>query len=198
MQITRLSPFVLKSEGVPVYRCIQNPGEFVLVFPEAYHSAFDCGFNFVEAVNFAPLDWLPHGQNAVALYQEQGRKTSISFDKLLIRAAREAVRAQWELLFRKNTIDNLRWKDACGKNGILVKTLKVCFLISFSVVQLVIYVNLNYLDLDMVTFVIHSILHPTPKKREKMNCSFKESRGVVLFSLCVHVFSCCFEFVLFR
>ncbi|KAK6259948.1 hypothetical protein SCA6_014422 [Theobroma cacao] len=122
--ITRLSPFVLKSEGVPVYRCIQNPGEFVLVFPEAYHSAFDCGFNFVEAVNFAPLDWLPHGQNAVALYQEQGRKTSISFDKLLIRAAREAVRAQWELLFRKNTIDNLRWKDACGKNGILVKTLK--------------------------------------------------------------------------
>ncbi|XWS31413.1 hypothetical protein CRYUN_Cryun23aG0073400 [Craigia yunnanensis] len=123
--ITRLSPFRLRSEGVPVYRCIQYPREFVLVFPGAYHSAFDCGFNVVEAVNFAPLDWLPHGQNTIVLYQAQGRKTSISFDKLLIGAAREAVKAQWELsLLRKNTFENLRWKVACGKNGILAETLK--------------------------------------------------------------------------
>ncbi|KAK8289128.1 hypothetical protein V6Z12_D07G170600 [Gossypium hirsutum] len=91
--ITRLSPFVFKSKGVPVYRIIQYPREFVL--------------------------------NAVALYQSQGRKTSISFDKLLIGAAREAVKAQWELiLLKKNTIDNLRWKGYCGKNGILTETLK--------------------------------------------------------------------------
>ncbi|KAE8662518.1 Transcription factor jumonji family protein / zinc finger family protein, putative isoform 2 [Hibiscus syriacus] len=123
--ITKLSPFFLKSEGVPVYRCIQYPMEFVLVFPGAYHSTFDCGFNVAEMVNFAPLDWLPHGQNAVALYQSQGRKPSISFDKLLIEAAREAVKAQWELsLLKKNTIDNLRWKGYCGKNGILAETLK--------------------------------------------------------------------------
>ncbi|KAK8345793.1 hypothetical protein V6Z12_A07G172300 [Gossypium hirsutum] len=123
--ITRLSPFMFKSKGVPVYRCIQYPREFVLVFPGAYHSTFDCGFNVAEAVTFAPLDWLPHGQNAVALYQSQGRKTSISFDKLLIGAAREAVKAQWELiLLKKNTIDNLRWKGYCGKNGILTETLK--------------------------------------------------------------------------
>ncbi|KAB2021843.1 hypothetical protein ES319_D07G168600v1 [Gossypium barbadense] len=123
--ITRLSPFVFKSKGVPVYRIIQYPREFVLVFPGAYHSTFDCGFNVAEAVTFAPLDWLPHGQNAVALYQSQGRKTSISFDKLLIGAAREAVKAQWELiLLKKNTIDNLRWKGYCGKNGILTETLK--------------------------------------------------------------------------
>ncbi|KAE8709374.1 putative lysine-specific demethylase JMJ16 [Hibiscus syriacus] len=122
---TRLSPFVLKSEGVPVYRCIQYPREFVLVFPGAYHSTFDCGFNVAETVNFAPLDWLPHGQNAVALYQSQGRETSMSFDKLLIGAAREAVKAQWELsLLKNNTIDNLRWKGYCGKNGILAETLK--------------------------------------------------------------------------
>ncbi|GMJ00735.1 hypothetical protein HRI_003742700 [Hibiscus trionum] len=123
--ITRLSPFVLKSEGVPIYRCIQYPREFVLLFPGAYHSTFDCGFNVAETVNFAPLDWLPHGQNAVAHYQSQGRKTSISFDKLLIGAAREAVKAQWEIsLLKKNTVDNLRWKDYYGKNGILAETLK--------------------------------------------------------------------------
>lgn len=123
--VTQLSPSILKSEGVPVYRCIQHPGEFVLTFPRAYHSGFNCGFNCAEAVNVAPVDWLPHGQVAVKLYSEQRRKTSISHDKLLLGAAREAVRAQWELnLLKKNTLENLRWKRVCGKDGILSKSLK--------------------------------------------------------------------------
>lgn len=128
LQVTQLSPSILKSKGVPVYRCIQNPGDFVLTFPRAYHSGFNCGFNCAEAVNVAPVDWLPHGHIAIELYQEQGRKTSISHDKLLLGAAREAVQAQWELdLLKKNTLDNLRWKDVCGKDGLLAKALKVNF-----------------------------------------------------------------------
>ncbi|ESW15958.1 hypothetical protein PHAVU_007G117400 [Phaseolus vulgaris] len=124
--VTQLSPSILKSKGVPVYRCVQNPGDFVLTFPRAYHSGFNCGFNCAEAVNVAPVDWLPHGHIAIELYQEQGRKTSISHDKLLLGAAREAVRAQWELnLLKKNTLDNLRWKDVCGKEGLLAKALKM-------------------------------------------------------------------------
>ncbi|XP_020225804.1 putative lysine-specific demethylase JMJ16 [Cajanus cajan] len=124
--VTQLSPSILKSKGVPVFRCVQNPGDFVLTFPRAYHSGFNCGFNCAEAVNVAPVDWLPHGHIAIELYQEQGRKTSVSHDKLLLGAAREAVRAQWELnLLKKNTLDNLRWKDVCGKDGLLAKALKM-------------------------------------------------------------------------
>ncbi|GAB2228853.1 hypothetical protein Drorol1_Dr00022984 [Drosera rotundifolia] len=123
--VTQLSPTVLKSEGVPVYRCIQNPGEFVLTFPRAYHSGFNCGFNCAEAVNVAPLDWFPHGQNAVELYREQGRKTTISHDKLLLGAAREAVKAHWELNFlRKDNDDNSKLKDICGKDGVLANSLQ--------------------------------------------------------------------------
>ncbi|XP_022719057.1 putative lysine-specific demethylase JMJ16 isoform X2 [Durio zibethinus] len=123
--VTQLSPSILKSEGVPVYRCVQNAGEFVLTFPRAYHAGFNCGFNCAEAVNVAPVDWLPHGQIAIELYREQGRKTSISHDKLLLGAAREAVKAHWELnLLKKYTSDNLMWKDVCGKDGVLSKTLK--------------------------------------------------------------------------
>ncbi|KAJ7973550.1 lysine-specific demethylase JMJ18 [Quillaja saponaria] len=123
--VTQLSPSILKSEGVPVFRCVQNPGEFVLTFPRAYHSGFNCGFNCAEAVNVAPVDWLPHGQIAIELYRDQGRRTSISHDKLLLGAAREAVRAHWELnLLKKNTSDNLKWKDLCGRSGILAKALK--------------------------------------------------------------------------
>lgn len=126
MQVTQCSPSLLRLEGVPVYRCVQNAGEFVLTFPRAYHSGFNSGFNCAEAVNVAPIDWLPHGQHAVELYREQGRKISISHDKLLLGAAREAARAQWNILFlRKNTSDNLRWKTFCGSEGILAKALKV-------------------------------------------------------------------------
>ncbi|WCJ43791.1 Lysine-specific demethylase JMJ703 [Euphorbia peplus] len=123
--VTQLSPAILKSDGVPVYRCVQNPGEFVLTFPRAYHSGFNCGFNCAEAVNVAPVDWLPHGQIAMELYRDQGRRTSISHDKLLLGASRDAVKAHWELnLLKKNTSDNLRWLEVCGKDGILAKALK--------------------------------------------------------------------------
>ena len=98
----------------------------MLTFPRSYHSGFNCGFNCAEAVNVAPVDWLPHGYTAVELYREQGRKTSISHDKLLLGAARDAAKAQWEMnLLRKNTPENLKWKFLCGKDGVLTKALKV-------------------------------------------------------------------------
>ncbi|XP_059626030.1 putative lysine-specific demethylase JMJ16 isoform X2 [Cornus florida] len=123
--VTQLSPSTLKSLGVPVSHCVQYPREFVLVLPGAYHSALDCGFNCSEVANFAPFDWLPHGQYAVELYSEQCRNTLISHDRLLLGAAMEAVRAQWELsLIKKNSIDNLRWKSVCGKDGILAKAFR--------------------------------------------------------------------------
>lgn len=123
--VTQFSPSILKSEGVPVFRCIQHSGEFVLTFPRAYHAGFNCGFNCAEAVNVAPLDWLPHGQHAVELYRDQCRKISISHDKLLLGAAREAVRAQWRALFlRKDTPDSLLWKNACGQENVLARSLK--------------------------------------------------------------------------
>lgn len=123
--VTQLSPSVLKSEGVPVYRAVQHSGEFVLTFPRAYHSGFNCGFNCAEAVNVAPVDWLQHGQNAVELYSAQHRKTSLSHDKLLFAAAREAVRALWEIsVLKKENPENLRWRSVCGKDGMLTKAIK--------------------------------------------------------------------------
>ncbi|EEC78664.1 hypothetical protein OsI_18782 [Oryza sativa Indica Group] len=123
--VTQFSPSLLKSEGVHVYRCVQHEGEFVLTFPRAYHAGFNCGFNCAEAVNVAPIDWLPIGHNAVELYREQARKITISHDKLLLGAAREAIRAQWDILFlKRNTADNMRWKSICGADSTIFKALK--------------------------------------------------------------------------
>ncbi|KAG6493765.1 hypothetical protein ZIOFF_048768 [Zingiber officinale] len=58
-----------------------------------------CFSSFCWIVNVAPVDWLLHGQHAVELYREQGRRISISHDKLLLGAARETIRAQWNILF---------------------------------------------------------------------------------------------------
>lgn len=111
---------------MPVYRAVQRSGEFVLTFPRAYHSGFNCGFNCAEAVNVAPIDWLAHGQQAVELYSMQHRKTSLSHDKLLFGSVQAAVRALWELLvLQKETPRNLSWKSVCGKDGLLTKALKV-------------------------------------------------------------------------
>ncbi|WZZ78978.1 hypothetical protein YC2023_099550 [Brassica napus] len=121
--VTQFSPSILKDEGVQVYRVVQNPGEYVLTFPRAYHAGFNCGFNCAEAVNVAPVDWLAHGENAVELYSKETRKTSLSHDKLLLGAAYEAVKALWELsascVVKENT-----WKSFCGKNGVLTKAIQ--------------------------------------------------------------------------
>ncbi|KAL0398187.1 UNVERIFIED_CONTAM: Lysine-specific demethylase [Sesamum radiatum] len=123
--VTQLSPSVVKSEGVPVYRAVQNSGEFVLTFPRAYHSGFNCGFNCAEAVNVAPIDWLRHGQSAIELYSAQHHKTSISHDKLLLAAAGRAVQALWDItVLKKENSENLRWKSVCGKDGILTQAIK--------------------------------------------------------------------------
>lgn len=123
--VTQLSPKVLKSEGVPVYRASQHSGEFIITFPRAYHAGFNCGFNCAEAVNVAPVDWLQHGQGAVELYSDQRRKTSVSHDKLLLLSAGETVRALWELsVSNKETSQNLIGKSVCGKTGILTKAVK--------------------------------------------------------------------------
>ncbi|CAI9264548.1 unnamed protein product [Lactuca saligna] len=122
--VSQLSPKILKSEGVPVYRASQCCGEFIVTFPRTYHAGFSCGFNCVEAVDVAPIDWMEHGQGVVEVYSQQRRKTSISHDNLLL--AREGIRALWEAsFFNKETCENLYWKHVCGKNGILTNAVKV-------------------------------------------------------------------------
>lgn len=85
--VTLLPPDRLKKAGVNVYALDQRAGQFVVTFPQAYHAGFNHGFNFNEAVNFAPDDWEPFGEAGVERLQAFRKQPCFSHDELLITAA---------------------------------------------------------------------------------------------------------------
>ncbi|GAA6027065.1 hypothetical protein JCM8097_006083 [Rhodosporidiobolus ruineniae] len=82
--VTLMSPGRLKQHGVRVYAVDQRPNEFIITFPKAYHSGFNHGFNFNEAVNFALPDWLPIGLTCSDRYREIKKNPVFSHDELLM------------------------------------------------------------------------------------------------------------------
>ncbi|CEI97499.1 Putative YER169Wp-like protein (Fragment) [Rhizopus microsporus] len=61
-----ISPTVLKEQGIPIQRCVQQPGEIIVTFPYGYHSGYNLDFNCAESVNFALDSWVPIGKIAKA------------------------------------------------------------------------------------------------------------------------------------
>ncbi|KAL8697280.1 MAG: hypothetical protein Q9224_002396 [Gallowayella concinna] len=96
--VTLLPPDQLKKAGVNVYALDQRAGQFVITFPQAYHAGFNHGFNFNEAVNFAPHDWEPFGEAGVERLQEFRKQPCFSHDEMLMTAAN-----------RDTTIKTAKW-----------------------------------------------------------------------------------------
>jgi len=48
-----INPLELISNGINVYKAVQNPGEIILTLPKGYHSGFSTGTNCSEAINFS-------------------------------------------------------------------------------------------------------------------------------------------------
>ncbi|KAM8949457.1 lysine-specific demethylase 5B isoform 3-T3 [Lycaon pictus] len=88
--VTIMNPNTLMTHEVPVYRTNQCAGEFVITFPRAYHSGFNQGFNFAEAVNFCTVDWLPLGRQCVEHYRLLHRYCVFSHDEMICKMASKA------------------------------------------------------------------------------------------------------------
>ncbi|KAL9676799.1 hypothetical protein QQ045_005019 [Rhodiola kirilowii] len=79
---TLLSPEVVASE-MPCCRLVQNPGEFVVTFPRAYHIGFSHGFNCGEAANFGTSQWLKVAKEAAVRRAAMNFLPMLSHQQLL-------------------------------------------------------------------------------------------------------------------
>lgn len=59
-----INPEIIYDKGIPIHKCIQKPGEFVITFGGSYHAGFNMGLNCAEAVNFATKNWINLGIKA--------------------------------------------------------------------------------------------------------------------------------------
>ncbi|KAF9179557.1 hypothetical protein BGZ50_006854 [Haplosporangium sp. Z 11] len=106
--VTMLSPERLVANGVKVVALDQRPGQFVVTFPQAYHAGFNHGFNFAEAVNFAPPDWCSFGLDCVQRYKEHRKQPVFSHDELIMTTAlndSSIATAQWLQYELKSLLD---------------------------------------------------------------------------------------------
>lgn len=85
--VTIMSPTVLMNNNLPIYKTNQCAGEFVITFPRAYHAGFNQGYNFAEAVNFCPVDWLPMGRLCIEYYRKLHRFCVFSHEELIAKMA---------------------------------------------------------------------------------------------------------------
>lgn len=85
--VTLAKPEKLRKAGVRVCAIDQHAGQFVVTYPRAYHAGFNHGFNLNEAVNFAPPDWEPFGEEGVKRLKAYRKQPCFSHDEMLLTAA---------------------------------------------------------------------------------------------------------------
>ncbi|EFJ35938.1 hypothetical protein SELMODRAFT_404286 [Selaginella moellendorffii] len=82
-----VSPEVLVINGVPCCRLVQNPGEYVIVFPRAYNFSFSHSFNCGETSSLASPGWLKAAKQAAARKELLCRPPMVCHEKLLYQTA---------------------------------------------------------------------------------------------------------------
>lgn len=61
---TLISPKLLEDHGVPYQKMVCEERECMVIFPYAYHSGFNHGFNCAESANWANERWIEYGKRA--------------------------------------------------------------------------------------------------------------------------------------
>ena len=83
-KVVMISPELLMINGIPVTKMIHKQGTIIVVFPHAYHSGFNHGFNMAEAVNFAIPRWVDYGKRfRSCLCRNQTREVKFDMDQFM-------------------------------------------------------------------------------------------------------------------
>ena len=82
-----LSPATLGAQHIQVAQVLQQPGEFVVTMPAAFHCSVSHGFNCSEQVSFASIEWLPWGRRAATMHALLQSTPQLHFEELILRAS---------------------------------------------------------------------------------------------------------------
>uniref|UniRef100_A0A8D8YBL7 Protein Jumonji n=1 Tax=Cacopsylla melanoneura TaxID=428564 RepID=A0A8D8YBL7_9HEMI len=85
--VAMVPPSLLTEKGVSLSRVVQDPGQFVLVFPSAFTSSIATGYLVAESVYFARPSWLDQCERVFKDMQDSGEPSEFSLEVLLFSIA---------------------------------------------------------------------------------------------------------------
>ncbi|CAH0386856.1 unnamed protein product [Bemisia tabaci] len=90
-------PPLLVENGVSLSRVVQQPGQFIVVFPRAFTSSIATGYLLSESVYFAPSSWLQSANDIFIDLQNSCESSIFSLEQLLCSIATDS-RTSLEIL----------------------------------------------------------------------------------------------------
>ncbi|XP_064610878.1 protein Jumonji-like [Liolophura sinensis] len=85
-----VSPDALSQKGVSLGRCVQKPGQFMVVFSNCHTATVSCGYSISESVHFAYADWIPIGVEASKRLNQMGEPELFSVEGFLCNLIKES------------------------------------------------------------------------------------------------------------
>ncbi|KAK0088572.1 hypothetical protein PV325_011492 [Microctonus aethiopoides] len=76
-------PEMLVNNGVPLCHTVQEPGQFIIVFPKAFTSSICTGYVVSESVYFAQTTWLEHAEQIFKDLRDSCEPSMFSLERLL-------------------------------------------------------------------------------------------------------------------
>ncbi|XP_056629738.1 uncharacterized protein LOC130440524 [Diorhabda sublineata] len=83
-------PNLLVENQVSLCHTVQEPGQFIVVFPKAFTSSISTGYVVSESVYFAPIYWLKTANHLFNALKQSNEPAMFSFERLVINVANDS------------------------------------------------------------------------------------------------------------
>merc|ERR1711915_286685 len=122
---TMVSPSLLVKHGVSVSRAVQQPGQFVVVFPKSYTSSVCTGYCVSESVYFAPVDWLRDVDSVFRDIRDSQEPMMFPLEKMLFALASDSRATKFVLETIKPKIEKIRVRESELRKQVIGLGIKV-------------------------------------------------------------------------
>jgi len=122
---TMVSPSLLVKHGVSVSRAVQQPGQFVVVFPKSYTSSLCTGYCVSESVYYAPVDWLADVDSVFKDIKDSQEPMMFPLEKMLFALAVDSRATKFVLETIKPKIEKIRDRETELRKQVISLGIKV-------------------------------------------------------------------------